>query len=75
VGEMICRSVGDGVVIERADETICCSKALLEQADPLLVERDGDLVTFTADNGSWTYEITGWDPQARWYLMRQVRAS
>lgn len=55
-----------------ADPVVCVSFEFLDSADPHYVTYDGDLVTFTLDNGTWVYRIVGRNDIDRWYLARRV---
>lgn len=66
------RLVDGSIWCNRIDPVILCSPSILNEGDPRYVSRDDNIVTFTASNGWWRYQIIGWDWHARAYILRQV---
>lgn len=57
------------VTIDHADPVIKCTEEFLGEADSTWVQVEGDLVTFTASNGTWIYRVIGYDFLTRTYTL------
>lgn len=67
---MIVTAHGARVVVNEAQEWEEFSAELVEHADPALLRVDGDLITITADNGTWRYQTVDQTPHG--WLARLV---